>query len=118
MNASGGLTPCSLTPSDLRGLLIAAISSPDNVSGAEKGWHPRPDNQVLDLVYPSLYLITPNRTFVKDLRLVNMRCYHRQIVTTIPSRGNSSGSPQTLPSWRTVSPTCVDDSSSLRIRSF
>lgn len=32
----------------------------------EKDWHPRSDNQVLDLIHPSLYPIVYNRTFAKD----------------------------------------------------
>ena len=35
---------------------------------AEKDWHPGSDNQVLDLVHPSLYPIVYGRTFIKDLQ--------------------------------------------------
>ena len=46
--------------------MIAAVSPLDNVPDAEKDWHPGSDNQVLDLVHPSLYPIVYGRTFVKD----------------------------------------------------
>jgi len=56
----------SLISSDLRDQLVAAISPLENVPDGEKDWHPRSDNQVLDLVHPSLYPLVYNRTFVKD----------------------------------------------------
>jgi len=56
----------SLIPSGLRDELIAAVSPLENVPDAEKDWHPRSDNQVLNLIHPSLYPIVYNRTFVKD----------------------------------------------------
>ena len=46
--------------------MIAAVSPLENVPDAEKDWHPGSDNQVLDLVHPSLYPIVYGRTFVKD----------------------------------------------------
>ena len=55
-----------MIPSDLRDELVAAVSPLENVPDAEKDWHPRSDNQVLDLVHPSLYPIVYNRTFVQD----------------------------------------------------
>ena len=55
-----------LVPGDLRGQLVAAVSPLANVPDAEKDWHPRSDNQVLDLVHPSLYPIVYNRTFAQD----------------------------------------------------
>ena len=44
---------------------MAAVSPLENVPDAEKDWHPRSNNQVLDLVHPSLYPIVYNRTFVR-----------------------------------------------------
>jgi hypothetical protein len=46
--------------------LITAVSPLENVADCEKDWHPRSDNQVLNLVHPSLYPIVYNRTFFKD----------------------------------------------------
>ena len=46
--------------------MVAAVSPLENVPDGEKDWHPRSDNQVLDLVHPSLYSLVYNRTFVKD----------------------------------------------------
>ena len=46
--------------------MITAVSPLENVPDAEKDWHPRSDNQVLDLVHPSLYPIVYNRTFFQD----------------------------------------------------
>jgi hypothetical protein len=46
--------------------LIAAVSPLENVPDAEKDWHPGSNNQVLDLVHPSLYPIVYNRSLFKD----------------------------------------------------
>ena len=46
--------------------MIAAVSPLEDVPDAEKDWHPGSDNQVLDLVHPSLYPIVHGRTFVKN----------------------------------------------------
>ena len=56
----------SLIPTGLRDQLVAAINPLENVPNAEKDWHPGSNNQVLDLVHPSLYPIVYNRTFAKD----------------------------------------------------
>jgi hypothetical protein len=56
----------SLISSDLRDQLIAAVHPLENVPDVEKDWHPRSDNQVLDLVHPSLYPVVYNRTSGKD----------------------------------------------------
>ena len=56
----------SLISSDLRDQLIAAVSPLENVPDEEKDWHPRSDNQVLNLVHPSLYPVVYGHTFVKD----------------------------------------------------
>ena len=46
--------------------MIAAVSPLEAVPDAEKDWHPGSNNQVLDLVHPSLYPIIYGRTLVKD----------------------------------------------------
>ena len=55
-----------MIPSDLQDRLVTAVSLLENVPDVEKDWHPRSDNQVLNLVHPSLYPLVYNRTFVKD----------------------------------------------------
>eukprot|EP00026_Physarum_polycephalum_P004253 Phypoly_transcript_04270.p1 GENE.Phypoly_transcript_04270~~Phypoly_transcript_04270.p1 ORF type:complete len:739 (+),score=165.83 Phypoly_transcript_04270:244-2217(+) len=44
-----------LVPEDLRKELLAEVSKLENVPSHEKDWHPGSDNQVLDLVHPSLF---------------------------------------------------------------
>ncbi|KAF9643802.1 hypothetical protein BDM02DRAFT_3181715 [Thelephora ganbajun] len=56
----------SLIPRGLRNQLISVVFPLEKVLDAEKDWHPRSDNQVLDLVHPSLYPIVYDHTFVKD----------------------------------------------------
>ena len=46
--------------------MIAAVSALEAVPDTEKDWHPGSNNQVLDLVHPSLYPIVYGHTFVKD----------------------------------------------------
>ncbi|KAF8601415.1 hypothetical protein BDV93DRAFT_495817 [Ceratobasidium sp. AG-I] len=50
-----------VTPS-LRKRLIAGASKLENLPDSEKDWHPRSNEQVLDLVHPSLYPIVYGRT--------------------------------------------------------
>ena len=47
---------------------MAAISLLENAPDAEKDWHPRSNNQALDLIHPSLCPIVYNCTLAKDLR--------------------------------------------------
>ena len=56
----------SLIPTDLRDQLIAAVNPLENVPDTEKDWHPGSDNQVLDLVHPSLYPVVYGRTFARS----------------------------------------------------
>ena len=56
----------ALIPDELQDQLISAVSPLEDVPDAEKDWHPRSKNQVLDLVHPSLYPIVYNRTFIQD----------------------------------------------------
>ncbi|KAK0215580.1 hypothetical protein IW262DRAFT_1449849 [Armillaria fumosa] len=52
----------SLIESSLRESLISSVTPLENVPDAEKDWHPRANEQVLDLVHPSLYCIVYGRT--------------------------------------------------------
>ncbi|KAG8931278.1 hypothetical protein FRC01_001569 [Tulasnella sp. 417] len=52
----------SLIPEDLRQRLMEAVKPLENVPDEQKDWHPRSDNQVLDLVHPSLYCGVYGRT--------------------------------------------------------
>ncbi|KAG8949554.1 hypothetical protein FRC04_008487 [Tulasnella sp. 424] len=58
----------SLIPEDLLQRLIEAVKPLENVPDEEKDWHPRSDNQVLDLVHPSLYCGVYGRTPVYPLK--------------------------------------------------
>ncbi|KAF8601416.1 hypothetical protein BDV93DRAFT_545903, partial [Ceratobasidium sp. AG-I] len=51
-----------LVPLALRERLIAGVSKLENVPDSEKDWHPRSNEQVLDLVHPSLYPVVYGRT--------------------------------------------------------
>ena len=56
----------SLIPTNLHDQLIAAVNPLENVPDTEKDWHPGSDNQVLDLVHPSLYPVVYGRTFARS----------------------------------------------------
>ena len=51
-----------LIPDELRSALQAAIKPFEDVPEAEKDWHPNSNNQVLDLVHPSLYPLVYGKT--------------------------------------------------------
>ncbi|KAG8943131.1 hypothetical protein FRC04_003211 [Tulasnella sp. 424] len=51
-----------LIPEQLKSTLVTAASVFENVPEAEKDWHPRSDNMVLDLVHPSLFCTVYGRT--------------------------------------------------------
>ncbi|KAL1745925.1 hypothetical protein HDZ31DRAFT_81609 [Schizophyllum fasciatum] len=55
-----------LIPDDLRSELQAAIKPFEDVPEAKKDWHPGSNNQVLDLVHPSLYPIVYGKTQIKQ----------------------------------------------------
>ncbi|KAH9925048.1 uncharacterized protein BXZ73DRAFT_50116 [Epithele typhae] len=57
----------SLINSDLKAQLVRASSIFENVPDEDKDWHPYTDNQVLDLVHPSLYHIRIGCTLVRQL---------------------------------------------------
>lgn len=46
----------------MRDQLVAGVSVLENVPESEKDWHPRSNNQVLDLVHPSLFCLVYGRT--------------------------------------------------------
>ncbi|KAK7966271.1 uncharacterized protein PG986_000548 [Apiospora aurea] len=45
----------SMVPAELQQALLAAVRSLEDVPENQKDWHPGSDNQVLDLVHPSLF---------------------------------------------------------------
>ncbi|KAK0449694.1 uncharacterized protein EV420DRAFT_1565390 [Desarmillaria tabescens] len=66
----------NLIESTLRESLVSSVASLENVPDAEKDWHPRANEQVLDLVHPSLYCIVYDRTLIRnaDGSAVPLRC--------------------------------------------
>ncbi|KAK0191991.1 hypothetical protein F5146DRAFT_1037906 [Armillaria mellea] len=56
----------SLIEPSLRDSLISSVAPLENVSDSEKDWHPRANEQVLDLVHPSLYCIVYERTLSRN----------------------------------------------------
>ncbi|TBU59755.1 hypothetical protein BD310DRAFT_924125 [Dichomitus squalens] len=54
----------SLIPADLKKKLLQGIATLEDVPDQEKDWHPGSDNQVLDLVHPSLYCLRIGRSHV------------------------------------------------------
>ncbi|KAI0716761.1 hypothetical protein C8Q76DRAFT_795019 [Earliella scabrosa] len=55
----------SLIPPGLKEDLIESVSVLENVPENEKDWHPGSDNQVLDLVHPSLYCLRIGGSYVR-----------------------------------------------------
>ncbi|KAH9925687.1 uncharacterized protein BXZ73DRAFT_91092 [Epithele typhae] len=56
----------SLIDGALKAQLVKAASAFENVPDDEKDWHPGSDNQVLDLVHPSLYPICIGHTLFRS----------------------------------------------------
>ncbi|KDQ59184.1 hypothetical protein JAAARDRAFT_192719 [Jaapia argillacea MUCL 33604] len=54
-----------LIPSNLKAALISGASVLESVPEAEKDWHPGTNNQVLDLVHPSLFCFRIGKSLVK-----------------------------------------------------
>ncbi|KAI1793685.1 hypothetical protein LXA43DRAFT_1000003 [Ganoderma leucocontextum] len=54
----------SLVPPTLRSALLADVSKLESVPEGEKDWHPGSNQQVLDLVHPSLYFLRIDHTHV------------------------------------------------------
>ncbi|TFK53680.1 hypothetical protein OE88DRAFT_1676991 [Heliocybe sulcata] len=55
----------NLISPELREALLKGASTLESVPDAEKDWHPKSNNQVLDLVHPSLYCFYIGKSFVK-----------------------------------------------------
>ncbi|KAJ6567040.1 hypothetical protein B0H19DRAFT_1219631 [Mycena capillaripes] len=55
-----------LISDDVTERLRSAVSVLENVSDTEKDWHPGSNEQVLDLIHPSLYCIVYDRTHAYD----------------------------------------------------
>lgn len=51
----------SLIDNQLRDEFMECVSYLEDVPDAEKDWHPGSENQVLDLVHPSLYCFVAGR---------------------------------------------------------
>ncbi|EFQ99111.1 hypothetical protein MGYG_02124 [Nannizzia gypsea CBS 118893] len=65
--ASGVMKSDTLIPSSLQESLKASVARLENVPEAQKDYHPYTDNQVLDLVHPSLFpLVYGKSRIVKD----------------------------------------------------
>jgi hypothetical protein len=73
-------------PEHLRQALIAAVARLEDVPEDEKDWHPNSNNQVLDLVHPSLFPLVYGRT-----RIIKDKCL------TIDEGINLSGAGEVLP---------------------
>lgn len=54
----------TLIDKNLHDELVAGVSVLENVPDAKKDWHPGSNNQVLDLVHPSLFCFVANRSKV------------------------------------------------------
>ncbi|KAI9060687.1 hypothetical protein FKP32DRAFT_1577366 [Trametes sanguinea] len=54
----------SLIPPQLRAALLQDVLALESVPESEKDWHPGTDQQVLDLVHPSLYFLHIDKTHV------------------------------------------------------
>ena len=54
---------CLIKPS-LKARLLEDVANLENVPDEEKDWHPESDNQVLDLIHPSLHFFRIGRTHV------------------------------------------------------
>ncbi|CAO3571433.1 unnamed protein product [Mortierella alpina] len=55
-----------LIPSDLKERLLACVQKLKDVPDHLKDWHPGSNNQVLDIVHPSLYPVIAGRTLVTE----------------------------------------------------
>ncbi|PBK83540.1 hypothetical protein ARMGADRAFT_1137151 [Armillaria gallica] len=57
----------SLIEASLHESLISSVAPLENIPDIEKDWHPRANEQVLDLVHPSLYCIVYGRTLCRNI---------------------------------------------------
>ncbi|KAI0643487.1 hypothetical protein C8Q79DRAFT_183097 [Trametes meyenii] len=58
----------ALVPADLKASLISGVAALEDVPDNEKDWHPGSNNQVLDLVHPSLYCLRIGESYVRPHR--------------------------------------------------
>ncbi|KAH8826717.1 hypothetical protein DL96DRAFT_1603921 [Flagelloscypha sp. PMI_526] len=56
----------SMISDDLKASLLAQIRELEDVPEEEKDWHPNSENQVLDLIHPSLYPIVYGRSYLRE----------------------------------------------------
>ena len=54
----------SLIPAELKARLLRGITLLEDIPEEEKDWHPGSNNQVLDLVHPSMYCLRIGRSHV------------------------------------------------------
>jgi hypothetical protein len=73
-----------LIPQELKQRLIEGVAPLENVPDEEKDWHPGSDNQVLDLIHPSLYCFVHGRSRVLE--------EGQTVVPTLPSMGKGTPS--------------------------
>uniref|UniRef100_K3W8K9 DUF4246 domain-containing protein n=1 Tax=Globisporangium ultimum (strain ATCC 200006 / CBS 805.95 / DAOM BR144) TaxID=431595 RepID=K3W8K9_GLOUD len=52
----------NLIPAELKARFVREVALLENVPDAEKDWHPNTNNQVLDLIHPSLYCCVKGKT--------------------------------------------------------
>ncbi|KAI0643491.1 hypothetical protein C8Q79DRAFT_915558 [Trametes meyenii] len=56
----------SLIPADLKSALVSGVAVLESVPDDQKDWHPGSNNQVLDLVHPSLYCLRIGHSYVRS----------------------------------------------------
>lgn len=81
----------SIIPEEIRQSLLRAVVPLENVPDKKKDWHPGSDEQVLDLVHPSLFPLVYGRSRILPSRVVGIQdcleaCGEGEIVP-IPSDG-------------------------------
>ncbi|ORZ30048.1 hypothetical protein BCR44DRAFT_1446544 [Catenaria anguillulae PL171] len=76
--------------------LIQLISKLEDVPDNKKDWHPRSDNQVLDLVHPSLFPLVYGRTHVRDRAVDGNEA--QSVAESFASIGSGKGAVAVAPS--------------------
>lgn len=56
----------ALVPAELNKRLLCEVNKMRDVPDDEKDWHPGSDNQVLDLVHPSMYCLRYQKSLAKN----------------------------------------------------
>ena len=65
-----------IVPEEIRLALVKAVEPLENIPDREKDWHPRSNNQVLDIVHPSLYPLVYGQTRILPRGTVSLDdCY-------------------------------------------